>query len=166
VRQNPGVAFDAKLRGLQSFSQRPGQVSPTRTKPAWPDLPYHYYIDHAGRIAEGREVRFAGDTNTGYDTTNYIQVVVEGDFEQEIPAPEQISALNKVLVWLMLAWNVPPEKISIHKDHAPTTCPGRNFLAMLPQVRATVEADRNKAISEICTQIPSPQFSSTYCGAK
>ena len=163
VRQNPGVAFDAKLRGLQSFSQRPGQVSPTRTKPAWPDVPYHYYVDHAGRIAEGREVQYAGDTNTGYDTKNYIQVVVEGEFEQETPAPEQMSALRKILVWLMLAWNIPPEKISIHRDHAPTTCPGRNFVAVLPEMLALVAADRNKAISDICAGSVSAQFSTTYC---
>jgi hypothetical protein len=165
VRQNPDVALDAKLRGLQSFSQRPGHVSPTRTKPAWPDVPYHYYVDYAGRIAEGREVQYAGDTNTGYDTTSYVQVVVEGEFEQETPAPEQISSLRKILVWLMLAWNVPLEKISIHKDHAPTTCPGRNFVAMLPEVLALVAADRDKAISEICAGSPSAQFSSTYCTA-
>jgi hypothetical protein len=166
VRQNPGVAFDAKLRGLQSFSQRPGQISPTRTKPAWPDLPYHYYVDHAGRIAEGRDVRYAGDTNTGYDTTNYIQVVVEGNFEQETPAPEQMATLRQTLVWLMLNWGVPPDKISIHKDHAPTSCPGRNFVAVLPEVLALVAADRNKAISKICAGNPSAQFSTTYCMTK
>jgi hypothetical protein len=166
VRQNPGVAFDAKLRGLQSYSQRPGHVSPTRTKPAWPDLPYHYYVDHAGRSAEGRDVGYAGDTNTRYDTANYIQVVVEGDFEQETPAPEQMTALRKILVWLMLAWNIPPEKITVHRDHAPTSCPGRNFMAVLPEMLAQVAADRDKAVSEICARSPSAQFSTAYCLAR
>ncbi|HMM88022.1 peptidoglycan recognition protein family protein [Bradyrhizobium sp.] len=166
VQQNSGVALDAKLRGLQSFSQRPGHVSPTRTKPAWPDVPYHYYVDHAGRIAEGREVQYAGDTNTGYDTTNYIQVVVEGDFEHEAPAPEQMAALRKVLVWLMLAWSIPPGKISTHKDYAPTTCPGRNFVTMLPEVLALATTDRTKAISGICAGSPSDQFFSIYCVAR
>jgi hypothetical protein len=166
VRQNPGIAFETKLRGLQSFSQRSERVTPTYVKPVWPDLPYHYYVDHAGRIAEGRDVRYAGDTNTGYDTTNYIQVVVEGEFDHEMPKPEQLSALRKALVWLMLAWNVAPDKITTHKDHAPTTCPGQNFLAMLPEMLQTVAADRNKAISEICAGHPSAQFSSTYCAAR
>ena len=166
VRQNPDVAFDAKLRGLQSYSQRPGNVSPTRTKPAWPDVPYHYYVDHAGRSAEGRDVRYAGDTNTRYDTAHYIQLVVEGDFEQETPAPEQMSTLRKMLVWLMLVWNIPPEKITVHRDHAPTSCPGRNFLAVLPEVLVQVAADRDRAVSEICARSPSAQFSAAYCLAR
>jgi hypothetical protein len=166
VRQNTSVALDAKLRGLQSYSQRQAQVSPTRTKPPWPDVPYHYYVDHAGRIAEGREARYAGDTNTGYDTANYIQLVVEGEFDQETPSPEQMEAVRKTLVWLMLAWNITPEKISTHQDHAPTTCPGRNFLAMLPDLLAQVSADREKAISQLCAGKPGTQFSSTYCSKR
>jgi hypothetical protein len=150
VRTNPGISLEKKMRGLQSFSQRPGQVTPTYSKPAWPDVPYHFYVDVAGRIAEGRNIRFAGDTNTNYDTRGYIQVVVEGDFEQEIPNSAQLATLRDLLVWLELYWNIQEDKISVHKNHAPTDCPGGNFMAALPQLLKEVAEKRRGAIADLC----------------
>lgn len=164
--QNRGIPIETKLRNLQSFSQRPGEVSPGHLKPSWPDVPYHFYIDVIGQIAEGRDVHFSGDTNTGYDTKGYIQVVVEGDFEKEKPAPEQMSALRDLLVWLMLSWNVPDKKLSVHMDHAPTDCPGRNLMALLPTFRASVISRRKDVVADLCARAPSPTMATRYCGSK
>jgi len=163
VRQNAGLPLESKMRNLQSFSQQPGQVSPKVLKPAWPDVPYHYYIDHAGLIAEGRDVRFAGDTNTKYDTVGYIQLVLEGDFEVEHPASAQVELTRQLLAVLMLCWNVPVNRISVHKDHAPTTCPGRNFTKLLPDLLAKVAEDRQRLTVELCGRAGRPGFVKRYC---
>jgi hypothetical protein len=165
-RQNRKLSIEAKLRNLQSFSQRPGIVSPGHSKPAWPDVPYHFYIDVNGRIAEGRDVHFAGDTNTGYDTRGYIQVVIEGDFEKEQPALEQMNTLRDLLVWLTLLWGMPAEKISVHKDHAPTDCPGRNLLALLPTLRADMVARRGAILADLCARSPNSPVSLRSCKAR
>lgn len=143
--QKPRVGMAAKLRNLQAFSQQAAKLASGHAKPAWPDLPYHYYIGAEGTIAEGRDVNFAGDTNTGYDTTGFVQVVLEGNFEIEQPTRQQFAALRQALTWQMALWRIPVSKISIHKDHARTACPGRNLIAAMPQILAEVGADSRKA---------------------
>ena len=134
VRQNPKQSLAAKLRGLQSFSQAQRNMSDGRSLPPWPDLPYHYYIGADGTVGEGRDVNFAGDTNTKYDTTGHVQVVLEGNFEIEEPTAEQIEALKRVLVWQATRWKVPISMISVHRDHASTACPGKHMIALLPGI--------------------------------
>jgi hypothetical protein len=151
VPQNRQQSMERKLLGLPNFSQRPGIVSPSHTKPAWPDTPYHFYIDFLGQIAEGRDVQFAGDSNTNYDTSGYIQVVVEGEFDNEAPTSDQIIALQNLLVWLLIAWKIPLENISVHKDHAPTTCPGANFMRMLREILEAVKQQHASAMEKFCS---------------
>jgi hypothetical protein len=138
-RQNPRRDLAAKLRGLQAFSQAPRKMAGGRTLPPWPDLPYHYYIGADGTIGEGRDVNFAGDTNTRYDTTGHVQVVLEGNFEIEQPTAGQLAALKQVLRWQAQRWRVPLDRISVHKVHARTACPGKNLIAALPRVLAELQ---------------------------
>src|SRR4028118_2073074 len=62
--QKPDVALETKLRNLQSWCQKEGKLASGKVKPAWPDVPYHYYISTDGRVGEGREAGYVGDTNT------------------------------------------------------------------------------------------------------
>jgi hypothetical protein len=148
VAKNRSISLQTKMQNLQTFSQHPGRVSPSHSKPSWPDVPYHFYIDALGRIAEGRDVNFAGDTNTGYDTFGYIQIAIEGDFEKEKPDSAQLNVLRKLLVWILISHSLPSETISVHKNHAPTDCPGRNFMIMLPKLLSGVSEGRSKIGSE------------------
>lgn len=137
VRQQPGISLERKLRGLQGFSMRPGRVA-SRQKPAWGDVPYHFYVAESGRIGEGRDLAYAGDTNTPYDPADRIHVVLEGEFDTEQPTAGQISALTALIEWLSASYGIGPEKISAHKDHVATTCPGKNLFDLLPQLRKAV----------------------------
>lgn len=137
VRQQPKLTLAQKLRGLQSFSQSAGTVN-GRPKPAWGDVPYHFYIDLTGRIGEGRDIDYAGDTNTKYNTANRIQIVLEGHFDREEPTPAQLQSLDKLVLWLAAKYRVPAAKISGHNDHVPTDCPGRNLKSYLPLLQFKV----------------------------
>jgi hypothetical protein len=137
VKQQPKLSLERKLRGLQGFSQNPGTVN-GRPKAAWGDMPYHFYIDSAGRIGEGRDVVYAGDTNTKYSTADRIQIVLEGDFNTEEPSPAQLEALDRLVIWLARKYRVPPGKVSGHSDHVSTACPGKHLKSYLPMLRNKV----------------------------
>jgi hypothetical protein len=137
VSQQPKISLERKLRGLQSFSQKPGTVN-GRPKVAWGDMPYHFYIDAAGRIGEGRDVGYAGDSNTKYNTANRIQIVVEGHFDKEEPSTAQLAALDRLVVWLARKYRVRAPGITGHDDHASTNCPGTHLKSYLPMLREKV----------------------------
>lgn len=144
-KQNRKHKLETKLKNLQSFSMNPGTISGTgKKKPAWGDVPYHFYIDLEGRTGEARSVAFAGDTNTGYKTDGFIQVVLEGHFDSETPTPQQFAALDALVVWLAATYKVAGKDITGHNDHAPSDCPGKKLKAYLDTLRTKADAAQAK----------------------
>jgi hypothetical protein len=136
--QRPRQSLAQKLQRLQRFSRAEGTVE-KRQKPIWGDVPYHFYIDAAGRIAEGRDIGYEGDSNTPYDTAGRIQIVLEGHFDNEQPGAAQLASLDRLVVWLAVRHRIAADEIAGHNDHVPSSdCPGRNLTRHLPLLRAMV----------------------------
>ncbi|WP_412068105.1 peptidoglycan recognition family protein [Rubrivirga sp. IMCC43871] len=131
-----------KLRALQAFSQSDAPLGDGSPKVAWPDVPYHYYIATDGVVLEGRDVRYEGETNTDYPLAGHVQVVVEGNFEETEPTPQQLASLTQLVVAIARQWDVPAEAVAGHGDRAPgqTVCPGEALLPFLPTLRQAVAA--------------------------
>jgi hypothetical protein len=111
------------LQSLQSWSRR---------DKGWADVPYHYVIDPAGVIHEGRPIGFAGDTNTDYDPTGHALVVVLGNFEDELPSERQLTAAVDAMAMIAARHRISPDRIAGHKDHSgETVCPGKNLARYL-----------------------------------
>jgi hypothetical protein len=127
------------MQALQQFSQREDKLASGKLKPAWPDVPYHFYIDCHGNIAEGRELQYVGDTNTEYNPAGHILVVLEGNFENGQPAPEQLASMQNLVSWLAYRWHVPASRIRGHQDYAETLCPGKNLESRLDDLRSFVK---------------------------
>ena len=138
VPQNPAKTVEQKLGELQGFSQKTALLASGRKKMPWADVPYHYHVSVAGRIGEGREAGFAGDTNTNYDPVGHIKVVVEGNFEKNEVTAEQRTAPVSLLAWLAQAHKVDPRSIEGHKHFAQTLCPGKNLETAIPSIRMNV----------------------------
>ena len=110
------------LRALQGWSRR---------DKAWIDIPYHYVIDMQGTIHEGRDIAYAGDTNTQYDPAGHALIEVVGNMEEVEPNAAQLEAVVRLSTWLAAKYTVPPERILGHRDHAETLCPGKNLYRYL-----------------------------------
>ena len=107
------------LRNLQTWS---------RNTKGWPDIPYHYIIDLEGKVYEGRDIAYAGDTNTEYDPRGHALIEVVGNFEEVEPNQAQLDAVVKVMAMLAQKYKVPVEHIASHRDHSNNTvCPGANL---------------------------------------
>jgi hypothetical protein len=139
-RQRPERPVEDKLRGLQRFSQSAGTLGNGRPKLPWADVPYHLYVAADGSVAEGRPLRFVGDSNTPYDPTGHLLIVVEGNFEEETLAPAQRRSLDALVLSMARRYRISGDSIAAHKDFTETLCPGRSLYAELPRLRALVGA--------------------------
>lgn len=107
-----------KLRGLQAWGQADKN---------WWDVPYHFLIDLNGRIYEGRDWRYMGETNTEYDPRGHLLISVLGNYDLQEPTPAQIDAVTELMAWAAAEFDVPPDRIYGHGELAETSCPGRHL---------------------------------------
>lgn len=130
----------ARYRSWQAFHQSRG----------WGDIAYHYIIGVDGSVYEARDTLFKGDTGTNYDPAGHFLVVVEGNFEIDVPTAEQLDSLVDVLAWAAQRFDVSPSTIGGHRDHAATSCPGGNLYPYIAS--GDLEADVASLLERTATQ--------------
>lgn len=108
-----------KILALQRWGQR---------DKGWPDVPYHFLIAPDGRIFAGRDLAYAGETNTEYDTHGHVLVHLWGDFQQQRVQLAQLRSTVRLVAWLCQSLHIDPATIAGHRDWSKqTTCPGRDL---------------------------------------
>ena len=119
----------SRLRQHQQFHQNRG----------WPDLAYHFMIDAAGNVYEGRPIDAVGDTGTDYDPTGHLLICCEGNFdEQDLPSA-QYEALVQMVAWGAAEFGVDPATVQGHRDVAATSCPGDRLYSLIADGRLTAD---------------------------
>lgn len=123
------------------------------------DTGYHFVIDGAGRIYQGRAYVAGGSfgpgrtppalakgAHTNGHNTGTIGVCLLGCFGDrgdrtcgDTPSEYAVKALTGLLVALTRAYGVSPARIVGHRDLSPSACPGDRLYAMLPQIREAVK---------------------------
>jgi hypothetical protein len=97
----------------------------------WWDVPYHYLIDLDGNVYEGRDWRYMGETNTGYDPGGHLLISVIGNYELQEPTAAQIDAIIDMMTWAAHSFGIGTDRIGGHYHYAQTACPGTHLRRLL-----------------------------------
>ncbi len=100
----------------------------------WADIGYHYAIDPAGRIWEGRPLELQGAHVKARNESN-LGIVMLGNFELQRPTGEALGALTSLIGFEMHRHRLSVGSVYTHREWAPTACPGASLQAAMDQMR-------------------------------
>jgi len=98
------------------------------------DIGYHFAIDRAGRVWEGRQLSWQGAHVANKNEGN-IGIVCLGNFDEQTPSSAQMDALKRFTAQLMRTYNVPVSRVKTHQEWAPTRCPGTSLQRYMLTIR-------------------------------
>ena len=102
----------------------------------WGDIGYHFAIDPAGRLWQGRPLMWQGAHVRARNEGN-IGVVVLGNYERQSVNRAQIAAIESTLRSLMKKYSVSVSKVRTHQEWAATACPGKSLQQVMVGLRGT-----------------------------
>ena len=88
------------------------------------DVGYHFLIDYAGRVWEGRLLSYWGAHVANHNERN-IGIVLLGNFEQQRPSRAQLRSMERLVAVVRSHYAIPRGQIYGHIDLGQTLCPGK-----------------------------------------
>jgi len=89
----------------------------------WGDVGYHYLIDPAGRVWEGRPLGFQGAHVRNHNEGN-IGICMLGNYMHQQPNRAQLRSLETTIGGLMQTHRVGVSNVYTHRELGNTSCPG------------------------------------------
>lgn len=118
------------IRKIQRYHQ---------TENGWADIGYHYVIDRAGRVWQGREMKWQGAHAGGSANKGNVGIVLLGNYSRQQLNPAQKNSLRTLVGRLSVAFNVPQDRIFTHREiHGKTECPGTHLQRFVDSLRAQI----------------------------
>lgn len=98
------------------------------------DIGYHFIIDYAGRLWEGRSLAFEGAHVSGQNDRN-IGIVCMGNFDVQQPSEAQLITVEQIISVLREHYGIKQNRIFGHRDLGPSACPGENLYPNIIKLR-------------------------------
>jgi N-acetylmuramoyl-L-alanine amidase len=111
-------------------------------KDVWDDIGYHFLIDGAGRVVEGRPAETLGAHAGGANSKN-IGIAMMGNFMRIKPTAAQVESLTRLVSFLAVKYKQDPSRTGFlepHRHYNNTDCPGANMMAILAALRQRIDA--------------------------
>jgi hypothetical protein len=98
----------------------------------WADIGYHFAVDRAGRVWQGRSLLYQGAHVRNHNQNN-VGIVVLGNFDLQSPTPDQVHGLTDLVTYLRCIYMMGQMEIWTHRELAdePTSCPGETLMAQV-----------------------------------
>ena len=103
----------------------------------WGDIGYHFIVDRAGRVWEGRPLQYQG-AHVSENNENNAGILVLGNFDNQAPTDAQFRALVATVARLKQLNRINTRLIRSHQEITSTACPGRNLQSRMDGLRRSV----------------------------
>ena len=90
-------------------------VFASHTRRNYGDIGYHFVIDYAGTVWEGRSLAYEG-AHVACQNERNIGVMLLGNFEEQAPSASQIATASRLLGLLQQRFRIKPHRIFGHRD--------------------------------------------------
>lgn len=112
-----GSAGAEEIRKIQRFHQQ---------QRGWADIGYHYLVDRAGNVWQGRRLLYQGAHARGDLNRGNVGIAVLGNFCNQRPSTAQYRSLTILIEKLCGHFRLGPDRIFTHGELADgkTSCPG------------------------------------------
>ncbi len=124
------VHFD----GLAQVQRRLDSIRLGHLSRAFGDIGYHFVIDRAGRVWEGRSLTYQGAHVKDHNYHN-LGVMALGNFDEQSPTQAQLDRLVTVIKTARATCNVPLSRLHTHQELGPTRCPGLSLQRFMVNIR-------------------------------
>jgi N-acetylmuramoyl-L-alanine amidase len=99
------------------------------------DIGYHFVVDGAGRVWEGRNLAYEG-AHVSCQNENNIGVMLLGNFEEQWPSAAHLDTLDRLVGLLRARYMIKRHRVYGHRDLGPSACPGRHLYPHVERLRA------------------------------
>lgn len=108
----------------------------------WSDIAYHFVVDPAGNIIEGRPLETLG-AHTLNNNEGNVGIVLLGTYhapKNDATTPAQLDAVARLGRFLVRRFGLEPESLKGHRDYKQTDCPGDLAYPKLAELRKAFAA--------------------------